>query len=140
MKSLRTMIRRLSVQLVVTHEMSLPMDMRLRYEPGDPYAVRAVFKAPGSDDTVEWIIGRDLLIDGLKGPAGEGDIRIWPAGESAHCDLFALLTPPDGRALLKGPVQEIKAFLQETEALVPRGTETEHIDVDALLAHLLAAG
>ncbi|AVH61302.1 SsgA family sporulation/cell division regulator [Streptomyces dengpaensis] len=126
------------MQLVVSHEMSLPVSMRLRYEPSDPHAVHAAFAAVGSDEKVEWIIGRDLLIDGLKGPSGEGDIRIWPADDP--CDLYILLNPPGGTALLKARAQEIKTFLQETKAVVPRGAEPKHIDVDALLAHFLAEG
>ncbi|MEU6589557.1 SsgA family sporulation/cell division regulator [Streptomyces sp. NPDC046881] len=74
-----------------------------------------------SDEPAEWIIGRDVLIDGLEGPAGEGDVRIWPAGEEGRRDLYILLNPPSGTALLKAPAQEVNAFLQETEAVVPRG-------------------
>ncbi|MGW7044126.1 SsgA family sporulation/cell division regulator [Streptomyces avermitilis] len=140
MKSLKTVIRGLPVQLVVSHEMSLSMSMRLQYESSDPYSVRAAFTVVGSDETVQWIIGRDLLADGLEGPAGEGDIRVWPAEEHGVCDLYILLNPPAGAALLKAPTQEIKAFLQETEAVVPRGAEPGHIDLDALLAHLVAEG
>ncbi|MFE2688401.1 SsgA family sporulation/cell division regulator [Streptomyces mirabilis] len=140
MKTLKTAIRGLPGQLVVSHEMSLSMSMRLRYEPSDPYAVRATFAVVGSDETVEWIIGRDLLADGLEGPAGEGDIRVWPAEEPDVSDLYLLLNPPDGTALLKAPAREIKTFLQETEAVVPRGAEPGHIDSDALLAHLIAEG
>ncbi|MEU3305267.1 SsgA family sporulation/cell division regulator [Streptomyces sp. NPDC006678] len=140
MKSLRTVIQGLHVQLVVAHEMSLPVSMRLRYEPSDPYVVRAAFTAVDSDETVEWIIGRDLLIDGLEGPAGEGDIRIWPADGPDRCDSYILLDPPAGTALLKARTHEIKTFLEGTEAVVPRGTELGHIDLDASLAHFLAEG
>jgi hypothetical protein len=49
--------------------------MRLRYELSDPYAVRVAFTVDESDEAVEWIIGRDLLIDGLNCPVGEGDVR-----------------------------------------------------------------
>ncbi|MCZ0985261.1 SsgA family sporulation/cell division regulator [Streptomyces diastatochromogenes] len=140
MKSLKTVIRGLSVELVVSQEMSLSMTMSLRYEPSDPYALRVAFTVVGSDDTVDWIIGRDLLDDGLKGPAGEGDIRVWPAEEYDLGDVYILLSPPAGTALLKAPAQEIKAFLQETEAVVPRGAELRHVDLDALLAHFLAGG
>ncbi|MEU2735485.1 SsgA family sporulation/cell division regulator [Streptomyces sp. NPDC007095] len=140
MKSLKTVAQGLSVQLVVSHEMSFSASMRLQYEPSDPYAVRAAFTVVGSDETVEWIIGRDLLADGLEGLAGEGDIRVWPAEEHDVCDLHVLLNPPSGTALLKAPAHEIKAFLQETEAVVPRGAEPGHIDLDALLAHLTAEG
>lgn len=139
MKLLKTVIRGLPGQLVVSHEMSLSMSMRLQYEPSDPYAVRAAFAVVGSDETVEWIIGRDLLADGLEGPAGEGDIRVWPAEERDVSDLYILLSPPDGTALLKAPAREIKTFLQETEAVVPRGAEPGRIDLDVLLAHLIIA-
>ncbi|MCX4515319.1 SsgA family sporulation/cell division regulator [Streptomyces sp. NBC_01619] len=140
MKSLRTVIQGLHVQLDVAHELSLPVSMRLRYEPSDPYVVRAAFTAVDSDETVEWIIGRDLLIDGLEGPAGEGDIRIWPADGPDRCDSYILLDPPAGTALLKARTHEIKTFLEGTEAVVPRGAELGHIDFDASLAHFLAEG
>ncbi|MET7607860.1 hypothetical protein [Streptomyces avermitilis] len=42
--------------------------------------------------------------------------------------------------MLKAPAREIKTFLQETEALVPRGAEPGHIDLDAWLTHLIAEG
>lgn len=116
------------------------MCMRLRYEPSDPYAVRVAFTADGSDEAVEWIIGRDLLIDGLKGPVGERDVQIWPASERDRGAVYIVLKPPDGVALLEATAQDIKRFLHETEALVPRGYESERIDSDALLRHLLAEG
>ncbi|MEU9213699.1 SsgA family sporulation/cell division regulator [Streptomyces sp. NPDC048415] len=118
MKSLKTVVRGLPVQLVVSHEMSFSASMGLQHEPSDPYAVRAAFTVVGSDETAEWIIGRDLLADGLEGPTGEGDIRVWPAEEH---DVYVLLNPPTGTALLKASAHEIKAFLQETEVVVPRG-------------------
>ncbi|MFD9003702.1 SsgA family sporulation/cell division regulator [Streptomyces sp. NPDC059582] len=139
MKSLRTVIRGLPVQLVISHEMSLCTSMSLQYEPSDPYAVRASF-ATGSDETVQWIIGRDLLADGLEGPAGEGDVRVWPAEEHGASDLYILLNPPDGAALFKAPAREIRLFLQDAEAVVPRGAESGHIDLDAWLTHLIATG
>ncbi|WP_153547381.1 SsgA family sporulation/cell division regulator [Streptomyces sp. RB17] len=45
-----------------------------------------------------------------------------------------------GTALLEVPVQDVKAFLESTEALVPRGTEAGRIDWDAELAYLLSPG
>ncbi|MFD7229089.1 SsgA family sporulation/cell division regulator [Streptomyces sp. NPDC059881] len=140
MKSMRTVIQGLPVQLVVSQETYLPMCMRLRYEPSDPYAVRVAFTADGSDETVNWIIGRDLLIDGLKGPVGEGDVQIWPAGERDRGAVYIVLKPPDGVALVEATAQDIKGFLHETEALVPRGSESERIDSDAMLRHLLTGG
>ncbi|WP_369393188.1 SsgA family sporulation/cell division regulator [Streptomyces sp. CG1] len=51
---------------------ALPLCVRLRYEPTDPYVVRAVFFVD-CDEPVEWVLGRDLLADGLEGSAGYAD-------------------------------------------------------------------
>ncbi|WSL88861.1 SsgA family sporulation/cell division regulator [Streptomyces sp. NBC_01724] len=68
-------------------------------------------------------------------------MRVWPVEEERDgSDLYILLNPPDGTALLKAPAREIKEFLQETEAVVPKGAESGNIDLDALLAHLIAEG
>ncbi|WP_425579008.1 SsgA family sporulation/cell division regulator [Streptomyces echinatus] len=78
MESSRTVVQGLTARLVVSRVYSLPLRMRLRYEPADPYVVRATFFSH-SDEPVEWILGRDLLADGLEGCAGHGDVRIWSA-------------------------------------------------------------
>ncbi|MER7812188.1 SsgA family sporulation/cell division regulator [Streptomyces sp900116325] len=127
----------LSARLVVSHDDSLSMCMRLRYEPTDPYVVRAVFFAH-SDDPVEWVLGRDLLVDGLRGSAGYGDVRIWPAAGRGDQAMRIALGSSVGTALLEVPVQEVKSFLESTEALVPLGTESGRIDWGIELANLLA--
>ena len=48
----------------------------LRYDPDDdPRAVRV-----GLPDTHEWTIARALLEQGLRAPAGSGEVRVWPCG------------------------------------------------------------
>ncbi|MCM1973399.1 MULTISPECIES: SsgA family sporulation/cell division regulator [Streptomyces] len=48
----------------------------LRYDPDlDPRAVR--FGLPGAH---EWTCDRSLLEQGLRAPAGSGEIRVWPCG------------------------------------------------------------
>lgn len=138
-KSLKTVERRIAVQLVVSHAHSLPLCVRLRYEPTDPYVVHAAFFAD-CDEPVEWVLGRDLLADGLKGSAGHADIRIWSAAGRGDQAMYIALESSAGTALLEVPVQDIASFLQDTEALVPRGTESGLIDWDAELAHLLPRG
>ncbi|MFF7755906.1 SsgA family sporulation/cell division regulator [Streptomyces sp. NPDC007971] len=138
-KSLKTVERRVTVQLVVSRACSLPLRVRLRYEPTDPYVVHAVFFADG-DEPVEWVLGRDLLADGLEGSAGYADVRIWSAAGRGDQSMFIALGSSAGTALLEVPVRDITSFLQYTEALVPRGTESGHIDWDAELARLLSPG
>ncbi|MGV9562515.1 SsgA family sporulation/cell division regulator [Streptomyces sp. NPDC003480] len=136
MKSLRVVVQRVAAQLVVSRDCSVPLSMRLRYEPTDPYVVRACFFTD-TDEPVEWILGRDLLADGLKGSAGEGDIRIWSAVGRGDREMYIALGSSAGTALLEVPVRDVMTFLEDTEALVPQGTESGHIDWDTELANLL---
>ncbi|MGW4519214.1 SsgA family sporulation/cell division regulator [Streptomyces sp. NPDC004393] len=137
MESLKNVVQGVAVQLVISRCYSLPMCMRLRYEPTDPYVVRAVFFVDG-DDPVEWVLGRDLLVDGLRGPAGDGDIRIWSAVARGDQTMYISLRASAGAALLEASVQDVKNFLETTQDLVPQGTESAHIDWPVELANLLA--
>lgn len=136
---LNTVERGVAVQLLVSRAHSLPLCVRLRYEPTDPYVVHAVFLAD-CGEPVEWVLGRDLLADGLKGSAGYADVRIRSAAGRGDRSMYIALGSSAGTALLEVPVQDITSFLQDTEALVPRGTESGRIDWDAELAHLLPQG
>lgn len=106
--------------------------MRLRYEPADPYVVHAAF-FPHSDEPVEWVLGRNLLADGLEGCAGHRDVRIWSAVGRGDQATYIALGSRAGTALLEVPVQDLKSFLESTEALVPRGTESGRIDWNTVL-------
>ncbi|MFG3480298.1 SsgA family sporulation/cell division regulator [Streptomyces sp. NPDC047980] len=138
-KSLKAIERRVAVQLVVSRDYSVPLCVRLRYEPTDPYVVRAAFFVD-CDEPVEWVLGRDLLADGLKGSAGYADVRIWSAAGRGDQLMYIALGSSAGTALLEVPVMDLMSFLQNTEALVPRGTESGHIDWDVELAHLPSQG
>ncbi|KPI00825.1 SsgA family sporulation/cell division regulator [Streptomyces mirabilis] len=138
MESLKTVTQGVAVQLVISCTYSLSMCMSLRYEPTDPYVVRATFFTD-TDEPAEWVLGRDLLADGLRGSAGCGDIRIWPAVGRGDQAMYLVLRSPAGTALLEIPVQEdVRTFLENTESLVPRGTESGHIDWNLELANLFA--
>ncbi|MFJ8075725.1 SsgA family sporulation/cell division regulator [Streptomyces sp. NPDC096176] len=127
----------MAVQLVVSRDYSLPMYVRLRYEPTDPYVVRACFFTD-SDEPVEWVLGRDLLVDGLSRSAGNGDIRIWRAAGRGDRAMYIALGSSGGTALLEVSAQDVKTFLENTQALVPQGTESGHIDWGAEMANLFA--
>ncbi|MEU0397110.1 SsgA family sporulation/cell division regulator [Streptomyces sp. NPDC006208] len=139
MEPLKTVMQGVAVQLVISRTSSLSMCMSLRYEPTDPYVVRAAFFTD-ADEPVEWVLGRDLLADGLRGSAGCGDVRIWPAVGRGDQAMYIVLGSPAGTALLEVPVQDVRTFLENTEALVPRGTESGHIDWNVELANLFAKG
>ncbi|SNS62552.1 Streptomyces sporulation and cell division protein, SsgA [Geodermatophilus saharensis] len=113
----------------------------LSYEVSDPFAVRIGFGEPGdpADDGITWLLGRELLTAGLEHPAGDGDVRLWPARTSGDV-LYLHLRAPSGEALFELSRATVAAFLQQTEALVPTGQETAALDVDEELAVLLGGG
>jgi hypothetical protein len=116
----------------------------LTYEAADPFAVRITFgdSATGpeaADDGVAWLVGRVLLRVGLDRPAGDGDVRIWPASATADV-LFLHLRAPSGEALFELSRATLSAFLRETEVLVPAGSEAAALDLDDELAALLSNG
>ncbi|RZU46026.1 sporulation and cell division protein SsgA [Streptomyces sp. BK022] len=141
MRPSKVAITGLPVQLLLSPgAVLMPLRMDLAYDPGDPYAVRVLFTYPDTRRTVEWIMGRDLLAAGMAEPAGEGDVRIWPARTAARDAVHIRLSGLTGTALFEAPAEEIAAFLRATEAVVPSGTESRHLDMGALLTHLLAEG
>jgi hypothetical protein len=107
------------------------------YDAGDPFAVRMTFGAAGSGSAVvTWLVAREVLWTGLERAAGEGDVRLGPAGPSDV--LFLHLGAPSGEALFELSRAALKAFLRGTAALVPLGAET--VDLDDELAALLSDG
>ncbi|MGY0067912.1 SsgA family sporulation/cell division regulator [Streptomyces sp. QTS137] len=52
--------------------------IRLGYDPGrDPRTVRVSLSGPAGR---EWSLRRELLEQGLRAPAGSGDVQVWPCG------------------------------------------------------------
>lgn len=109
----------------------------LSYDRNDPYAVTARFSLP--DGALVWVFGRELLLEGLFDPIGQGDVRVWPCLDDDGCALTVLqLDAPEGSALLQVSTRHLTHFLRRTEALVPLGNESKRVDVDGFLAEVLA--
>ncbi|MGY5088831.1 SsgA family sporulation/cell division regulator [Streptomyces sp. 900105755] len=138
MRAVRIVACELPVELVLSPEMSVPMQAALRYETDDPYAVRTVFHPPGQEQPVEWFFGRDMLAEALSGDTGQGDVHMWPNTDSGRDVILVALCSPGGSALLRFPAQDVESFLRETWSAVPPGTEPARLDLDAELAQLLA--
>ncbi len=119
----------------------------LCYEASDPFAVRIAFGEVGDDhDLVDadeagiaWLVSRELLQSGLDHPSGEGDVRMWPA-HAATDVLFLHLRAPSGEALFELSRATVAAFLRQTEALVPSGSESGMLALDEELQALLSGG
>ena len=131
---------------VVTHDLALlcvdpvgtltTVDAALGYDPADPFAVTVTFVTVEGD--VVWTFARDLLARGLTGPAGEGDVHIWPCVDAdGGATVIIELCSPDGELVAQARTRDIYQFLGRSLAAVPAGTETDRIDLDQLIDQLL---
>ncbi|MFK0291312.1 SsgA family sporulation/cell division regulator [Streptomyces sp. NPDC090442] len=129
--------RELELGLVLSPERSIPVPARLTYRTDDPYAVHIAFHV-GSDCPVHWTFARELLVEGVFRPSGEGDVRVWPTKLNGRSLVCMALTSPDGDALLEAPAAAVSAWLERTLRIVPPGSESTHLGIDKGLNALLA--
>ncbi|GGV41796.1 hypothetical protein GCM10010277_30720 [Streptomyces longisporoflavus] len=115
-------------------ERALPVT--LRYASADPLAVQITFPSEASLDGAEvtWIFARRLLEEGLRAPAGGGDVQIWPCGRARAVIEFHA---PQGVALVQFDRAVLRRFLARTYAVVEAGREGEGLGLDRDLARLL---
>ncbi|GAA2237006.1 SsgA family sporulation/cell division regulator [Streptomyces amakusaensis] len=124
------------MSFLVSEELSFRIPVELRYGTEDPYAVRMTFHLPG-DAPVTWAFSRDLLLDGLLGPTGEGDVHIAPTGSDGPADLGIRLQVRGDRALFLVSAAPVMAFLDRTDRLVPLGKERSYGDCEGDLDRAL---
>lgn len=115
---------------------AVPVQVELRYDTRDPFAVVAAFRT-GRAGWVEWVFSRDLLADGLLTDAGEGDVRIRPAAADPEVVLVEL-TSPSGHATFEASAQRLAEFLDTTYDVVLPGHETLWMNVDDALGQMIA--
>jgi hypothetical protein len=126
----------LGLSLVVPEHGAVPLMASLCYTADDPYAIRMAFHV-GTDEPVEWIFSRELLAAGMDGPAGEGDVHVWPGLDHGLDLLNIALSSPFGHAHFEAPVSAIADFLARTFAVIPAGEESAFINIDGELDELL---
>jgi hypothetical protein len=122
--------------LVTVHP--VPVEVELRYDTRDPFAVYALFEPEGAR-AVQWILSRDMLADGLIVRTGEGDVRMWPAPDDAEMVLVEFVTPK-GQARFEAVAQDIADFLDTTYEVVLPGDEEQWFDFDDEIQRMIAAG
>lgn len=114
-----------------------PIEGELVFDPADPYAVEMHLVAKSG--TVVWTFARELLIEGLYEPVGDGDVQVWPCLSSAgHAVVIIELRSPDGMALIQASTRDVRSFVASTEEIVPAGQESSHLALDDLISQLLS--
>jgi hypothetical protein len=124
------------MSFLVSEELSFRIPVELSYETRDPYAVRLTFHLPG-DAPVTWAFGRELLVDGVVAPCGDGDVRIAPTGDKLFDEVLITLQVSTDQAMFRAGIAPLVAFLDRTDKLVPLGQERALADFDASLDETL---
>jgi hypothetical protein len=114
-----------------------PVRIHFDWFPSDPLSVIMRFPDHGQ----EWIVGRDLLIDGLTFTVGLGDVTLTPIGadmESIQVIEMRLIRPPQV-ALFRIDAGELLNFLNATMQVVSLADEPQVCDklIDLELTHML---
>ncbi|MER5198466.1 SsgA family sporulation/cell division regulator [Streptomyces sp. NPDC002755] len=123
-------------RLITAEDQELPVPATLRYVSSDPFAVHVDFPPEVSlaGEAVTWTFGRTLLEQGVSGPAGSGDVHIWPCGPVRTVVEFH---SPLGLALLQFDTDALRRFLLRSYAVVAAGREDVGAAVDQGLEALL---
>ncbi|WP_318216295.1 SsgA family sporulation/cell division regulator [Streptomyces sp. SCL15-6] len=124
------------MSFLVSEELSFRIPVELRYQTCDPYAVRLTFHLPG-DAPVTWAFGRELLVDGVGTPCGDGDVHIAPVDPGPLAEVLIRLQVGSDQALFRSSAAPLVAFLDRTDKLVPLGQEGALADFDAHLDEAL---
>ncbi|WP_425824773.1 SsgA family sporulation/cell division regulator [Streptomyces fractus] len=129
--------RIIPIHMVVGPGVWTPVEARFTYNTSDPFAVVGAFRVLSNGDSTTWSFSRDLLLDGIWAPAGEGDVEISPSLANGLPVVCITLRTPDKWAELVAPADELGAWLHSSLALVPRGQELDHVSLDLELDLLL---
>ncbi|WP_251066650.1 SsgA family sporulation/cell division regulator [Streptomyces sp. ISL-36] len=113
------------------------MPAEFRYAARDPYAVRLALGAP-TTPSVDWFFARSLLAQGSHGPSGIGDVLVAPSRHHRRPTVRITLRTRAGSAVLEVEASAVSAFLRQTDAMVPPGTEPLHLDLDHVVSRLTA--
>ncbi|WP_093840184.1 SsgA family sporulation/cell division regulator [Streptomyces aidingensis] len=143
-----------TMDLEISEELAFRTPVELHYTSADPYAVRLTFTLAG-DPPVSWVFARELLVDGVSMPTGDGDVRVSPC--RAEPGIGAAPGPqpaPDGacppdrvrielrvgaeQAVMSMGTWPLLAFLDRSSRLVPLGRETSYQDINAALERILS--
>ncbi len=119
----------------VLHGQPAPVVTRWSYSAADPYAVTLAVRTR-HDRWVEWLVGRDLVVESLESPAGLGDIRMSPQTVQGYDIVEIEIRSTDGRAVLEVDRDLLRHFVTSTTEIVALGDETGRMDLDGEIARL----
>lgn len=114
----------------VLHGQETPLLTRWSYRSDDPFAVMMSIARP-SGRWIDWLMARDLIIEGLDQPAGIGDVQLTPFSDGEFDVLEVKIGDDEGFASLEFDRDMVERFLDASYDIVPVGAESTVIDVEA---------
>lgn len=110
----------------------------IAYRRDDPFAVALALISPDARVMVDVVFARELLIDGLAWPTGEGVVRVEPHYDDP--DYLIITLPVAGGMRFYAERSTVEAFLDASYLVVPLGGEVALAarDLDRWLAEEMA--
>lgn len=114
--------------------------LRLDWRVADPLAVSLELISWPDHPALprgRWVVLRDFLRYGLEEATGDGEVRISPDVDTG---FVSIRLARHGRpAWVRARCDLVRAFLDDTEVLIPSGEESSEEALDALIRALLRA-
>ncbi|MER6285380.1 SsgA family sporulation/cell division regulator [Streptomyces sviceus] len=116
-------------RLITATDQELAIPATLRFTSADPPAVHIDFPPHVTVDgeVTTWTFARVLLSEGLRAPAGIGNVRVRPAGP-AH--TYVEFRAAQGVAVLRFATADLTRFLARTYTVVAAGEDTVGAELD----------
>lgn len=122
----------------VLHGQAAPIVSRWTYRADDPFAISFAVRR-SADRWIEWLVSRDLVIEGLSTPCGIGDIRMGPQRVDGYDVIEIEIRSDGGSAVLEVDRDLLAHFVHATLEIVDLGEEAEHLALDDAIARLIAS-
>jgi hypothetical protein len=122
----------------VLHGQPAPVVTRWTYSASDPFAVTLAVRTR-HDRWVDWLVARELVVEGLAGPAGLGDIRMSPQEVQGYEVVEIEIRSTDGRAVLEVDRDLLRHFVESSIELVALGEEITRMDLDSEIAKITSS-
>lgn len=125
----------------VTASMRLPDGRRLRipawmtYDADDCLAVHMTFGL-GGPRTATWVFGWELLVRGLLGAVGLGDVRVSPAA-GTDARLLLRLGPPGADARVELDAADVRRFVTRVQERARADAPLIRAALDAELSRIV---
>lgn len=130
--------RTLELRLLLGPDTAVPVAGRFSYRSDRPYEVRVAFVSQGRTVTT-WVFSRELLLAGLRAPAGDGDVRMRPFRDEVGTRRVHIeLRSAESSCALTAKARDLAGWVRTTAEVVPPGREDRYLDLDTHLARLFA--